>query len=63
MPIRVYHNPQVEQLQLFERPPNRPRWPELPEETRSEVRKLIAQMLRAHAVHVAAGRRMEVRDD
>ena len=62
MPIRVHH-PHVEQLQLFEKPPNRPRWREFPEETRSDVRRLIAQMLRAHAVDAAVDRHGEVRHD
>ena len=62
MPIRVRHQ-EVEQLQLYERPPNRPRWRDLPTETRSEVRKLIAQMLRAHAVGAAPDQNAEVRDD
>lgn len=38
------------QLELFDPPPNRPTWSNLPDEIRQEVRTLLVEVLRQHLV-------------
>ena len=37
----------IQQPDLFERPPSRPRWPDLPADTRTRVTALLARLLGA----------------
>jgi hypothetical protein len=62
MPVKAKRDA-VEQLELFRPPPQRPLWNALPDHVRSDVRDLVAQMLREHVERSAKGDEAEVNDD
>jgi len=47
------------QLDLFEVRPTRPRWTDLPSETREEATRYLAELVRHHAEYLAYGKESE----
>jgi len=50
MPMGGRRSRRTDQLGLFEPPRRLPRWEKLPDEARREARRLLARMLREHAM-------------
>lgn len=47
------------QLDLFEVSPPRPRWSDLPSETREEATRYLAELVRHHAENLNSGKESE----